>query len=156
RRSPTATQQFARRVGSVAVDVVVGPQRLCQRSLGTAPRDNNNSVSESLGVLHREMAKPAEALHGDQCTWRSISGTKRVEHSDTGAEKWRSSEHVNIVRDAGDSGGAHVHLFRVTAVNCGARLWLVLAVDEVAASTLITFVALPTEKADSNAVTDLV
>jgi hypothetical protein len=94
------------------------------------------------------MAKPANALHGDQISGARACVAKGVEHRDAGAQQRRGFGRWEFVWDGGDCLGGGNQVFRVTAVMADAGNFSVLAENEIAAAAGIaseTMTAVPSD-----------
>ena len=85
------------------------------------------------------MSRPCSALNVVMPAHRSGDGFQRFQ----------------LIRDADQTSGARVDDLGVPAVYRGARLWLVLAVHEVTATTPVTRSVVSAEEAQADAISDL-
>jgi hypothetical protein len=101
------------------------------------------------------MSETAEPLDCYQGTWRRLGCAQRVVHGDPSAQQRSGVHRIQDVRDANHAAGADVHVLRVATVLRSPDLRLGLAIHEIAAPTLVAFMALATEIADADAVANL-
>jgi hypothetical protein len=100
------------------------------------------------------MARPANPQNGDAVAGHRPGLAKRVVGGDAGTTHRRGLDQGKLVGDAGQRIGRYSHRLGVSAGVLPTGNLQVLAVDEVAFAAGDALVAVPTEPAHSNAVTD--
>jgi hypothetical protein len=134
---------------------VIGSQLLRQGGLLGPPRDGGDPVAQLGGVLQAEVAQAADPLHGDQRTRAAVDPLQRLECRETGAQQRRRLHRRQTIGNPHQAAAPRVDDLGVPAVHGPADLRLVEAVDEIAPPAGPALVALTTEVAHADPLTDL-
>src|SRR5262249_40643966 len=138
------------RVGSAAVDVVVGAELLGQFRRIDATGNRRNLETHAPGVLHTQLTEAADTEYSDKITglrWRVSQGAERRESR---AQQRRRSDRRQVVRDRHKPARLCDHDFGISAVMMNAGILLVPTVHEIALAAELAIAARTGEKSDTH------
>src|SRR5215813_13312847 len=142
------------RVGSAAVDVVVGAELLGQFRRVEATGNRHDLEPHVPGILHSQMTQATDTEHSDKITglrWRVSQGAERRESR---AQQRRRIDRRQVVRDRHKPARLCDHHFGISAIMMNAGIFLVPTVHEIAIAAELAIAARASEEPDAHTLTD--
>src|SRR5262249_55247590 len=142
------------RVGSAAVDVVVGAELLGQFRRIDATGNRHDLEPHVPGILHTQMTKAADTEHSDKIAGLRRRVSQSAKRRESGAQQRRRSDRRQVVRDRHKPTRLCDHHFGVSAIMMNAGIFLVPTVHEIAMAAEVAIAARTAEKADTHTLTN--
>src|SRR6516162_5067152 len=139
------------RVGSAAVDVVVGAELLGQFRRIDATGNRRDLEPHVPGILHTQMSEAADAEHRDKITGLRRRISQRAERRESRAQQRRRIDRRQVVRDRHKPARLCDHDFGISAIMMNASIFLVPTVHEIAIATELAIAARTAQKSDTHA-----
>src|SRR5262249_34914236 len=139
------------RVGSAAVDVVVGAELLGQFRRIAATGNRRDLEPHVPGILHTQMTEAADTEHSDKITGFRRRISQRAEPREPRPKQWPRTARRQVVRDRHKPARLCEHHFGVPAIMINAGIFLVWTVHETAIAAEPAVSARTAEKSDTHA-----
>src|SRR5262249_48785725 len=139
------------RVGSAAVDVVVGAELLGQFRRIDATGNRRGLEPHVPGILHTQMTKATDTEHSDKISGLRRRISQRAERRESRAQQRRRIDRRQVVRDRHQPARLCDHDFGISAIMMNTGIFLVPTVHEIATATELAIAARTAEKSDTHA-----